>query len=83
MRFAFPPYALKTAAMKLPEQDHAKLASDLVASLDGPSDTQVAEAWDIEIFRRINDIEAGTVKLLDVNEVLTRAKARVRDCTTG
>ena len=69
--------ALTNAAMALSESERAKLASTLVASLDGPAETGVAEAWDIEICRRINEIEAGTAELLDVDEVLNRARARL------
>ncbi|MDT8399321.1 MAG: addiction module protein [Pseudomonadales bacterium] len=69
--------SLRNAAMALPEDERAKLASDMVASLDGPADAEVAKAWDIEICRRINEIEAGTAKLLDVDEVLARARARI------
>jgi putative addiction module component (TIGR02574 family) len=64
--------------MALPEKERAKLASDLVASLDGPTEQNVAEAWDIEICRRINEIESGKAELLDVEEVLARARARIR-----
>jgi putative addiction module component (TIGR02574 family) len=70
--------SLKSAAMALPEKERAKLASDLVASLDGPTEQNVAEAWDIEICRRINEIESGKAELLDVEEVLARARARIR-----
>lgn len=68
---------LRDAAMTLPEQERAKLASDLVASLDGPIDSDVAQAWDVEICRRINEIENGKAKFLDVNEVLAKARARL------
>jgi putative addiction module component (TIGR02574 family) len=68
---------LKNAAMALPESERAKLASDLVASLDGPYDNEVAKAWDIEICRRINEIEAGSAELLNVDEVLARVRARL------
>jgi len=69
--------ALRNAAMALSESERAKLASDLVASLDGPNEDEVAQAWDIEVCRRINEIEAGTVQLLDVDEVLARVRARL------
>jgi len=69
--------ALTNAAMALSENERAKLARTLVASLDGPTENGVAEAWDIEICRRINEIEAGTAELLDVDEVLNRARARL------
>jgi putative addiction module component (TIGR02574 family) len=70
--------ALKAAAMTLSERERAKLASDLMASLDGPREKDVMDAWDVEICRRINEIEAGEVDLLDVEEVLARARARLR-----
>jgi putative addiction module component (TIGR02574 family) len=70
--------ALKNAAMTLSERERAKLASDLVASLDGPAEHDAAVAWDIEICRRINEIEAGEAELFDVNEVLVRARTRIR-----
>jgi putative addiction module component (TIGR02574 family) len=68
---------LKQAALALPQSERASLASDLVASLDGPEDADVAAAWDIEICRRINEIAAGTAQFLEVDEVLARARARL------
>ncbi|MEX1197403.1 MAG: addiction module protein [Pseudohongiellaceae bacterium] len=70
--------AITNAAMTLPERERAKLARDLVASLDGPADTSAAEAWDAEICRRIHDIESGKTELLDVDEALARARSRIR-----
>lgn len=70
--------ALTNAALTLPEKDRAKLASDLVASLDGPTEHDAAAAWDIEICRRINEIESGEAELFDIGEVLKRARARIR-----
>lgn len=71
------PEALRDAALALSEAERAKLARDLVASLDGPADDDVAEAWDIELCRRINEIEAGQAELLDVKDVLARIRARI------
>ena len=70
--------SITSAAMTLPERERAKLARDLVASLDGPADIGVAEAWDTEICRRINDIETGKTELLDAAEAIARARARIR-----
>ena len=69
--------ALTSAALALSESERAKLARDLVASLDGPIEIEVAKAWDIEICRRINEIEAGKAQLLDIDDVLSRARARL------
>ena len=70
---------LRTKAMALSDADRAKLASDLVASLDGPVDVASAQAWDIEICRRINEIEADLTSLLETTDVLARARARIDD----
>lgn len=48
-----------------------------MASLDGPNENDIATAWDIEICRRINEIGAGKAELLDVDEVLIRARERL------
>jgi putative addiction module component (TIGR02574 family) len=70
--------ALRKAVMALPESERALLARDLVASLDGAKDEDVAKAWDIEICRRINEIQSGRAELLDVEDVLARARARLK-----
>ncbi|WP_416337866.1 addiction module protein [Halovibrio sp. HP20-59] len=69
---------ITSEAMALPEKERAKLAHDLVASLDGMTETSVSEAWDTEICRRINDLESGKTESLEVSEVLERARARIR-----
>lgn len=69
--------ALREAALALSETERAKLARDLVASLDGPNEDDVAKAWDIEICRRINEVEAGKAQLLNVDDVLSRIRARL------
>ena len=70
--------SITNAAMTLPERERAKLAHDLVASLDGTADIGAAEAWDTEICRRINDIESGKTELLDADEAIARARTRIR-----
>src|SRR5690554_568760 len=75
--------SITSAAMTLPERERAKLARDLVASLDGPAELSVAEAWDAEICRRINDIDTGKAELLDADEAIARARARIRSCFEG
>ena len=71
------PEALRDAALALSEAERAKLARDLIASRDGPADNDVAEAWDIELCRRINEVESGKAQLLDVEDVLARIRARI------
>jgi len=66
-------------AMALSEKERAKLAHDLVASLDGVAEISVSEAWDKEICRRINDFESGQTEALEVSEALGRARTRIRN----
>ena len=71
--------SLRRDALELPEGDRATLARDLVASLDGPEDPDAAKAWDIELCRRLNEIEAGNATILDAGEVLGRVKERLKN----
>ena len=67
---------LRQQALDLPEADRAELARDLVASLDGPADSDVADAWDKEILRRLAEIDAGTAELIDRVELTRRLQQR-------
>ena len=67
---------LRRQALGLPETDRAELAWDLVASLDGPADSDVTEAWDKEILKRLAEIDAGTAELIDRDELTRRLRQR-------
>ena len=60
--------------MALPERERARLARDLVASLEGPPDPDAAEAWEAEIRRRVREAGSGKAKLFDVYEVLAKVR---------
>lgn len=55
--------AVLADALKLDSEAGAELAAELLASLDGPADTDAEAAWEVEIASRVAAIEAGTVKL--------------------
>jgi putative addiction module component (TIGR02574 family) len=55
--------AVLADALGLDTEARAELAAELLASLDGPADADAESAWDAEIERRINQIEAGEVRL--------------------
>jgi putative addiction module component (TIGR02574 family) len=50
-------------ALRLGPDARAEVAAELLASLDGPAEPDAEAAWDAEIERRIEAIEAGTVRL--------------------
>jgi len=60
-------------ALRLDPAGRAELASEILASLDGPGDPDADGAWDAEIDRRIAAIEAGTIPL----EPWDRVKLRI------
>ncbi len=69
---------LRDEALGLPAEDRAQLAHDLLASLDGPADSDADSAWATEIERRVAELDAGTVTTVDADEVLRQARGRLR-----
>ena len=50
-------------ALRLDPDARAELVAEILASLDGPADDDAESAWDAEIERRIQAIEAGEIPL--------------------
>jgi putative addiction module component (TIGR02574 family) len=48
-------------------EDRARLADELLASLDAPADAEAA--WEKEIARRVEEIKSGNSKLIPADEV--------------
>jgi len=61
--------ALLDSALKLPSEDRARIAAELIASLDGTPEAGVEEAWDAEVDRRIEQADRGEVQLVDWDAV--------------
>jgi len=68
---------VRSEALNLPEGERAELAYNLVVSLDGPPDLDVEKTWDMEIMRRISEIDSGTATLVDRKEFRRRMRARL------
>ena len=67
-------------ALALSSQDRGLLIDLLIATLDnGPAEEGVEAAWKEEIERRIEDVRSGRVKMIPAEQVLARARARLRD----
>ncbi len=67
---------LEAEAMKLTAEERAQLADRLIASLF--EDAGVEDAWESEVERRIEEIEAGRSKLLPASEAIARARAALK-----
>jgi putative addiction module component (TIGR02574 family) len=68
--------------LRLPAEDRAKLALELLRSLDGEPESGVAEAWDAEIERRAAEVTSGKAETMTLDEyrghVRRRRAARAR-----
>ncbi len=60
------------AAMKLLPEERARIAHELLESLDGAFDKDVEKAWLEELKRRSQEIDAGTADLEDWGDVRAR-----------
>jgi putative addiction module component (TIGR02574 family) len=66
-------------ALALPPEARAALASSLLESLDDNVDASAEEQWNIEIARRMEEIDAGKVKPIPWAE----ARRRITDLLNG
>ncbi len=66
-------------ALQLPESDRAELAASLIDSLDRESDENAEAAWDVEIRRRLAELDSGSVKTVSWAE----ARRRIVDTPDG
>jgi putative addiction module component (TIGR02574 family) len=72
-------------ALRLPPKQRARLAQELIASLDEDRRDDpgvVAEAWDEDIARRVDDVRSGRVKVVSwsaLKKDMNRAIQSVRE----
>jgi hypothetical protein len=64
--------------LKLPVSERARLAKELVRSLDRSEDPDAAAAWMGELDRRAREVISGTAKLEDWAKARHRIEARLR-----
>ena len=70
--------SLREEALKLPEHERARLASDLLASLDGVAEDNVEEAWAAEVERRKGEVQRGEARLVSWEQVKADVKAALK-----
>jgi putative addiction module component (TIGR02574 family) len=71
------------AALELPVAEREQLADDLWASLGGETEAEVELAWAVEIERRVDEANKGTVKSIPWSEVRSQALGAVRRVRGG
>ena len=61
-------------ALRLPLHERARLAEELITSLD--EDAELEAAWLEEVERRREEVASGKVQLVDADEVVNRLRTR-------
>ena len=69
---------LLDTALKLPAADRARIAAELIASLDGEPEAGAEAAWLVEIDQRIKDVDEGRVQLRDWSDVKADVQGALR-----
>jgi putative addiction module component (TIGR02574 family) len=69
---------LEREALKLPAEDRARLARELLDSLDELPPEELAHLWLEEASRRAAQIDAGEIALVSAEEVDRKARALLR-----
>lgn len=64
---------LTAKAQALAPHERARLAEELLASLD-PHDAEVGAAWDDELRRRIDEVERGAVELIPASQAFAQVR---------
>lgn len=67
---------LSFQAKALPPQDRARLAEELLATLD-PHEPDVDAAWDEELHRRIDEVEQGAVQLVAADQAFAAVRRAI------
>ncbi len=66
---------IKTEALKLSAAARARLARDLLASLEAVPPVEIEQLWIAEAIRRDDELDQGAARLFPADEVLARARA--------
>ena len=62
--------------LRLPPQERARLALELIRSLDTEAEAGASEAWDAEIARRGAEVDAGVAETVTVDEYRAHVQRR-------
>lgn len=63
-------------ALALPPRSRAKLAGQLLQSLDPPDQKEINSLWEVEAEGRVDAYERGEMKAISAHEVFRGVRAR-------
>jgi putative addiction module component (TIGR02574 family) len=64
--------------LKLPSSERARIATELIRSLDETEDSDAEEAWARELEKRVADVVSGRVKTVPWVKARKRIEAKLR-----
>ena len=70
------PTEMLAEMLRLPEEERARLALELIRSLDGEPEVGADEEWDAEIDRRGAEVDAGTAETVTLAEYRAHVQRR-------
>lgn len=62
--------------LRLPAEQRARLALELIRSLDADAEVGAADAWDAEIARRGAEVDGGTADTMTLDEYRAHVRQR-------
>ena len=69
---------LSQRARGLSSEDRARLAEELLASLEGEPETDIEAAWEQEIRRRVDEVQNGTAVIVSAEDVYAQTRRLYR-----
>jgi hypothetical protein len=72
------PKDLKEEVLGMPPADRARLADELLASLESNSDVRFRSDWEAEVEGRIEAYERGDITSIDEKEAYRSIEAKLR-----
>jgi putative addiction module component (TIGR02574 family) len=70
--------SVRDDALRLPEAERARLAAELLASLDGEAEEGVESAWAAEVDKRKAQVARGEARLVPWEQVKAEVKAALK-----
>jgi putative addiction module component (TIGR02574 family) len=61
-------------ALALPDNERAELAGNLISSLDATVDPEVDAAWQVEVVRRLHEVQSGKAGTITWEEVQQKGR---------
>jgi putative addiction module component (TIGR02574 family) len=77
------PKEILEAALKLEPAERARIANELLESIEEPEAVELSPAWKAELQRRIQRIESGDATFVPAEQVFEEAEAFLRAQRAG